>query len=301
MTNDQTNAFYAEKTRASAWFRDLRDQIVTAFEEIEANHTTGPMSGVPVGEFELTETTRTSDDGSDAGGGLMSVMRGGRVFEKVGVNISTVYGTLGERAQKAMAARKGIPGMKDDPKFWAAGISLVAHMQNPHVPAVHMNTRMFWTPHAWWFGGGSDLNPCIEYDEDTAHFHEQQSQHLSLHDSDLYPKLKKWADTYFYIPHRHRARGVGGIFMDDRCTGDWEADFALTQDIGRAFLPAYIPLVEKRRVQDWDEADKNAQLVHRGLYAEYNLVYDRGTKFGLETGHDADAVLMSLPPMAKWT
>lgn len=301
MNNDKINPFDAEKARASAWFRELRDQIVSAFEGIEANHTTGPMSDAPVGAFELTETTRTSDDGSDAGGGLMSVMRGGRVFEKVGVNISTVYGTLGERAQNAMAARKGIPGMKDDPRFWAAGISLVAHMQNPHAPAVHMNTRMFWTPHAWWFGGGSDLNPCIEYDEDTAHFHDRQKQHLDLHGADLYPKLKEWADTYFYIPHRHRARGVGGIFMDDRCTGDWEADFALTQDIGRAFLPAYLPLVEKRKVQDWDEAAKDAQLIHRGLYAEYNLVYDRGTKFGLETGHDANAVLMSLPPMAKWT
>ena len=180
MANDQINAFDAEKARASAWFRELRDQIVSAFEGIEASHTTGPMSNAPVGAFELTETTRTSDDGSDAGGGLMSVMRGGRVFEKVGVNISTVYGTLGERAQNAMAARKGIPGMKDDPRFWAAGISLVAHMQNPHAPAVHMNTRMFWTPHAWWFGGGSDLNPCIEYDEDTAHFHDQQKQHLHV-------------------------------------------------------------------------------------------------------------------------
>lgn len=300
MANDQTNAFGAEKTRASAWFRELRDQIVTAFEGIEGDHTGGPMSDAPVGAFELAETTRTSDDGSDAGGGLMSVMRGGRVFEKVGVNISTVYGTLGERAQNAMAARKGIPGMKDDPRFWAAGISLVAHMQNPHAPAVHMNTRMFWTPHAWWFGGGSDLNPCIEYDEDTAYFHDQQKQHLDPHGADLYPKLKEWADTYFYIPHRQLARGVGGIFMDDRCTGDWEADFALTQDIGRALLPAYLPLVEKRKAQDWDEADKDAQLVHRGLYAEYNLVYDRGTKFGLETGHDANAVLMSLPPMAKW-
>lgn len=199
-----------------------------------------------------------------------------------------------------MAAR-GVPGMEDDPSFWASGISLVAHMQNPHVPAVHMNTRMFWTPHAWWFGGGSDLNPCIEYDEDTAHFHDQQKAHLDPHGEEIYPALKAWADEYFYIPHRHRARGVGGIFMDDRNTGDWEVDFALTQDIGRAFLKAYLPLVEKRRAQEWSDADKETQLVHRGLYAEYNLVYDRGTKFGLATGHDADAVLMSLPPLAKWT
>ena len=295
-----TEQFDTQKTRASAWFRQLRDDIVTAFEGLEASHDAGPMSDAAPGAFEVSETKRTSDDGSDAGGGLMSVMRGGRVFEKVGVNISTVYGTLGERAQNAMAARKGIPGMKDDPRFWASGISLVAHMQNPHAPAVHMNTRMFWTPHAWWFGGGSDLNPCIEYEEDTGHFHEQQRVHLDPHGTDLYPKLKAWADEYFYVPHRGRARGVGGIFMDDHCTGDWEADFGLTQDIGRAFLPAYLPLVEKRRVQPWDDADKDAQLVHRGLYAEYNLVYDRGTKFGLETGHDANAVLMSLPPLAKW-
>ena len=292
--------FQSEKARASAWFRELRDRIVAAFEALETSHAEGPLSDRPAGRFDVTETTRASEDGSDAGGGLMSVMRGGRVFEKVGVNVSTVYGTLGEAAQASMMARKGLSGMAEDPRFWASGISLVAHMQNPHAPAVHMNTRMFWTPHAWWFGGGSDLNPCIEYAEDTAHFHAVQEAHLAPHGAELYPRLKDWADEYFYIPHRGRARGVGGIFMDDRCTGDWEADFALTQDIGRAFLPAYVPLVEKRRVQDWSEADKDTQLVHRGLYAEYNLVYDRGTKFGLATGHDANAVLMSLPPMAKW-
>ncbi|MDP4991578.1 MAG: oxygen-dependent coproporphyrinogen oxidase [Marivita lacus] len=295
-----TEEFDIEKARASAWFRDLRDQIVAAFEGLEDSHDSGPLRDATPGRFEVTETKRTSEDGSDAGGGLMSVMRGGRVFEKIGVNVSTVYGTLGERAQNAMAARKGIPGMKADPRFWASGISLVAHMQNPHCPAVHMNTRMFWTPHAWWFGGGSDLNPCIEYAEDTQHFHDTQKQHLDPHGEAHYPRLKEWADEYFYIPHRGRARGVGGIFMDDHNTGDWEQDFSLTQDIGRAFLPAFVPLVEKRRAQDWSDADKDTQLVHRGLYAEYNLVYDRGTKFGLETGHDANAVLMSLPPLAKW-
>ena len=290
----------AEKARAAAWFRQLRDEIVAAFETLELTHSGGPFAEMEPGSFEVTETRRSAEDGSDAGGGLMSVMRGGRVFEKVGVNISEVYGTLGARAQAAMAARKGIPGMAEDPRFWASGISLVAHMRNPHVPAVHMNTRMFWTPHAWWFGGGSDLNPCIEYDEDTRHFHATQKQHLDPHGAELYPELKAWADEYFFIPHRGRARGVGGIFMDDRNSGNWEADFALTQDIGRAFLPAYLPLVEKRRLQPFNEADREAQLVHRGLYAEYNLVYDRGTKFGLETGHDANAVLMSLPPLAKW-
>ena len=295
-----TEQFEDEKSRADAWFRTLRDQIVAAFESLEHSHSLGPMSDAAPGQFDIRETKRASDDGSDAGGGLMSVMRGGRVFEKVGVNISTVYGTLAPRAQAAMAARKGIAGMADDPRFWASGISLVAHMQNPHCPAVHMNTRMFWTPHAWWFGGGSDLNPCIEYAADTAHFHATQKSHLDPHGKDIYPRLKDWADEYFFIPHRGRARGVGGIFMDDQCTGDWDVDFALTQDIGRAFLPAFVPLIKKRRVQDWTDADKDVQLIHRGLYAEYNLVYDRGTKFGLETGHDADAVLMSLPPLAKW-
>jgi coproporphyrinogen III oxidase len=164
-----------------------------------------------------------------------------------------------------------------------------------------MNTRMFWTPHAWWFGGGSDLNPCIEYAEDTAQFHGVLNSYCAPHGADIYPRYKAWADEYFYIPHRKRARGVGGIFYDDHCTGDWEKDFALTQDVGRAFLPAYAPLVEARLNQPWGEAERDAQLIHRGLYAEYNLLYDRGTKFGLETGHDPDAVLMSLPPLAKWT
>ncbi|MDU8944393.1 oxygen-dependent coproporphyrinogen oxidase [Ovoidimarina sediminis] len=296
-----TEQFDDRKARASAWFRELRDQIVAAFEALEDTQSTGPFADRPAGRFEVSETRRHSDDGTDAGGGLMSVMRGGRVFEKVGVNVSTVYGQLGARAQAAMAARKGIPGMADDPRFWASGISLVAHMQNPHTPAVHMNTRMFWTPHAWWFGGGSDLNPCIEYAGDTADFHAVLERHCAPHSDAYYPKFRDWADEYFFVPHRGRARGVGGIFFDDHTTGDWEADFAFTQDVGRAFLPAFVPLVERRRDTAWSEDDKETQLIHRGLYAEYNLVYDRGTKFGLETGHDANAVLMSLPPVAKWT
>jgi coproporphyrinogen III oxidase len=294
-----TDDFADRKARASAWFRTLRDEIVASFEALEDSQVQGPFAGQPAGRFEVSETRRASDDGSDAGGGLMSVMRGGRVFEKVGVNVSTVFGTLGERAQKAMAAR-GVPGMDSDPRFWASGISLVAHLQNPHTPAVHMNTRMFWTPGAWWFGGGSDLNPCIEYAQDTAQFHAVQKAHCDPHGEDLYPRYKAWADEYFFVPHRGRARGVGGIFYDDHNSGDWEADFAFTQNVGRAFLPAFVPITVKRRDTPWTEADKDVQLVHRGLYAEYNLVYDRGTKFGLETGHDANAVLMSLPPLAKW-
>jgi coproporphyrinogen III oxidase len=163
-----------------------------------------------------------------------------------------------------------------------------------------MNTRMFWTPGAWWFGGGADLNPALEYPADTAHFHAQMQAACDAHDPAYYPRFKAWADKYFFVPHRGRARGVGGIFYDDLNTGDWAADFAFTRDVGRAFLPAYLPLVEARCTQDYTDDDREAQLRHRGLYAEYNLVYDRGTKFGLETGHDANAVLMSLPPIAKW-
>ena len=281
----------AERAEAAHWFHELRDRITTAFEALEDR---GPGDAAP-GRFEVTPTAR-ADDG---GGGIMSVMRGGRVFEKVGVNWSEVHGTLAPRAQAAMAAR-GVPGMAEDPRFWASGISLVAHMQNPQAPAVHMNTRMFWTPGAWWFGGGSDLNPCLEYSEDTAHFHDTLRAACAPHGGDYYDRFKAWADEYFFIPHRARARGVGGIFYDDLNTGDWAADFAFTKAVGEAFLPAFLPLAERRMTQAWTEADKDAQLVHRGLYAEYNLVYDRGTKFGLETGHNADAVLMSLPPLAKW-
>lgn len=274
---------------AAAWFRTLRDRIVAAFEGLEDRFAKGSP-----GRFEVTPTSR-----ADGGGGIMSVMRGGEVFEKVGVNWSEVHGVLGEKAQRAMAAR-GVPGMDSDPRFWASGISLVAHMVNPHAPAVHMNTRMFWTPGAWWFGGGSDLNPCIEYAEDTAHFHAEMQQACDAHSPDYYARFKAWADEYFFVPHRGRARGVGGIFYDDLNTGDWHRDFAFTRAVGEAFLPAFQPLTERRVQTPWTEADREVQLRHRGLYAEYNLVYDRGTRFGLETGHDANAVLMSLPPIAKW-
>ncbi|TNB98767.1 oxygen-dependent coproporphyrinogen oxidase [Paracoccus marcusii] len=280
-----------QRHRAALWFRELRDRITAAFEALEDR----APGNAPAGRFEVTPTER-ADNG---GGGIMSVMRGGRAFEKVGVNWSEVHGTLAPRAQAAMAAR-GVPGMEDDPRFWASGISLVAHMRNPHAPAVHMNTRMFWTPGAWWFGGGSDLNPCIEYADDTAHFHNTLRDACLPHGADYYDRFKAWADEYFFIPHRGRARGVGGIFYDDLNTGDWEADFAFTRDVGAAFLPAFLPLAEARMAQAFDDADRDTQLIHRGLYAEYNLVYDRGTKFGLETGHNADAVLMSLPPLAKW-
>lgn len=280
-----------QRRLAADWFRELRDRITQAFEALEDR---GPTDR-PAARFAVTPTER-ADNG---GGGLMSVMRNGRVFEKVGVNWSEVHGTLSSKARAAMAAR-GVPGLEKDPRFWASGISLVAHMQNPHAPAVHMNTRMFWTPEAWWFGGGADLNPCIEYPEDTGHFHDTLRAACTPHGADYYERFKSWADEYFFIPHRGRARGAGGIFYDDLNSGDWQADFAFTKSVGEAFLPAFLPLAEARMTQDWTDADRETQLIHRGLYAEYNLVYDRGTKFGLETGHDPDAVLMSLPPLAKW-
>ena len=290
----------AEKTKAADWFRHLRDQICSAFEGLEDAQDQGPFAGLPAGRFGQKETRRAEPGATDAGGGVMSVMRGGRVFEKVGVNISTVYGTLGDAARASMKSRKDLSGIDDDPRFWAAGISLVAHLNSPKSPAVHMNTRMFWTPHGWWFGGGADLNPMVEVAEETAFFHATLKNACDKHDPDYYDRFKKWADEYFLIRHWNEARGVGGIFYDDLCTGDWNKDFAFTQDVGRAFIDAFVPLTAKHLKTPWTDEDREWQLVKRGRYAEFNLVYDRGTQFGLQTGHNPEAVLMSLPPIAKW-
>jgi len=288
-----------EKARASAWFEDLRDRICASFEALEDALESGPQAGQEPGRFLRKPTKRQGEAGEDAGGGVMSVMKG-RVFEKVGVNISTVHGTLSAPARASMRARKDMDGIDDDPRFWAAGISLVAHMHSPKVPAVHMNTRMFWTPHGWWFGGGADLNPMREEPADTAFFHAAMKAACDAHDAGYYPRFKAWADEYFMIRHWNEARGVGGIFYDDLSTGDWEADFAFTRSVGDAFLDAFPPLVAKRMHEPWDEADRAHQLFRRGRYAEFNLVYDRGTQFGLQTGHNPEAVLMSLPPLAAW-
>ncbi|MFO1208225.1 MAG: oxygen-dependent coproporphyrinogen oxidase [Amaricoccus sp.] len=290
----------AEKMRASAWFEALRDRICAAFEGLEDAQDSGPFAALPPGRFERTATRRDAGDGGDAGGGVMAAMRDGRVFEKVGVNVSTVHGTLGAPAQASLTARREVPGLAGDPRFWASGISLVAHMRSPRTPAVHMNTRMFWTPGAWWFGGGADLNPAIELAEDTAAFHAALRAACDRHDPGYYPRFKVWADEYFLIRHRGQARGVGGIFFDDHATGDWEADFAFTRTVGDAFLDAFVPIVERRMREPWSAEEREIQLVKRGRYAEFNLIYDRGTRFGLETGHNVDAVLMSLPPVAKW-
>lgn len=286
-----------QKQQAAAWFAHLRDQICDAFEELEDTQKTGPHADLPAGRFELTKTKRDEGKG---GGGLMSVMRGGRVFEKVGVNISTVHGTLNPMMQKSMAARKDMQGIEDNPIFWASGISLVAHMNSPKMPAVHMNTRMFWTPVASWFGGGSDLNPMIEVAQDTQFFHDVLKSACDKHDPEYYPKFKEWADEYFMIKHWGEPRGVGGVFYDDLNSGNWENDFGFTKSMGGAFLDAFLPLCQKNRDLPWTDADREIQLIKRGRYAEFNLVYDRGTHFGLQSGHDPSAVLMSLPPVAKW-
>ena len=290
----------ALKARAAAWFETLRDEICAAFEALEDAQAAGPFAGLPPGRFERKATRRAGEGGEDAGGGVMAVMRGGRVFEKVGVNVSTVYGRLGAQAQRSLTARREVPGLDSDPRFWASGVSLVAHMRSPLSPAVHMNTRMFWTPGAQWFGGGADLNPMIEDAADTAAFHATLKAACDAHDPGYYPRFKAWADEYFLIRHWNEPRGVGGIFFDDLASGDAEADFAFVRDVGRAFLTAFLPITRRHLAEPWTEAQREIQLIRRGRYAEFNLVYDRGTRFGLETGHNPEAVLMSLPPVAKW-
>jgi coproporphyrinogen III oxidase len=273
-----------EQETARDWFVSLRDQICAEFEAIEREAGSDAA-------FEYTPWDRTDHTGADGGGGVRGVMRG-KVFEKVGVNVSTVGGTFeGEFA-------KTIHGAAEDPHFFATGISLVAHMANPHVPAVHMNTRFLVTTKRW-FGGGADLNPPLPYDEDTRDFHARLRAACDPHDPDHYPRFKQWADDYFYIPHRKVHRGVGGIFYD-HLEGDWGANFAFTQDVGRAFLDIFPRIVRRRMNTPFTEADRARQLEWRGRYAEFNLVYDRGTLFGLKTGGNIEAILMSLPPVTTW-
>lgn len=272
-----------KKVRASAWFRELRDNICAAFESIETDFG----GDKPIGKF-----VRKSWEREGGGGGEMSLMKG-RVFEKVGVNISTVHGEFSPEF------RKQIPGAEEDPRFWASGISLVAHMHSPLVPAVHMNTRFICTTKQW-FGGGGDLNPMYEVAQDTKDFHAEFKQACDGYRVGAYEEYKKWCDEYFFIKHRGVARGVGGIFYDYVNSGDWEKDFLFTQNVGKAFLKIYPEIVRRHMFEKWTPEQREHQLIKRGLYAEFNLVYDRGTKFGLMTGGNTEAILMSLPPEAKW-
>ncbi len=281
-----TEAVESRKARVRAWFESLRDRLCAAFEALEEAYAGPEAERLPPGRFERRAWQRPG-----GGGGVMALMRG-RVFEKVGVNVSTVFGEFSPDFAKQ------IPGAEEDPRFWASGISLVAHPRNPHVPPAHMNTRHIRTTRAW-FGGGADLNPIFPMEEDTRDFHQRLKEACDAFDPEFYPRFKAWCDEYFWIPHRNEPRGVGGIFYD-YLEDDFERDFAFTRAVGEAFLDIYPRIVARRMNQPWTEEERRTQLIRRGRYVEFNLLYDRGTRFGLMTGGNPEAILMSLPPLVAW-
>ena len=280
MSKTKYQATENQKTTAEKWFSKLRDKICKEFEDIENSESNR-------NSFKIKNWKR---DGG--GGGKMSIMKG-NIFEKVGVNISTVYGKFSENF------RSNIPGAEDDGKFWASGISVVSHPKNPFVPAAHMNTRLIVTSKTW-FGGGGDITPMKPSKLMSREFHNDLKKTCNRHNENYYDEFKKWADEYFFIKHRNETRGDGGIFFDYINTGNWEKDFSFIRDIGETFLNSYSSIVQKTKNSPWNEKDREDQLIKRGRYAEFNLIYDRGTLFGLKTGGNTDAILMSLPPEVKW-